>query len=150
MARIEEGAEVLVITAKGFGKRTSCDEYREQSRNGKGVRAMAVTDKTGPLAAQLLVHPDEDILVITDDGTIIRARVADIRLSGRNTQGVRIMRIAEGSEVVAVARTEAEEEEEAEEAALDTAEEFVEEPTEDPSLDMNIADGEAEEPKDEI
>ena len=150
MARIEEGAEVLVITAKGFGKRTSCDEYREQSRNGKGVRAMAVTDKTGPLAAQLLVHPDEDILVITDDGTIIRARVADIRLSGRNTQGVRIMRIAEGSEVVAVARTEAEEEEEAEEAALDTAEEFVEEPTEDGSLDMNIADGEAEEPKDEI
>lgn len=96
------------------------------------------------------MHPDEDILVITDDGTIIRARVADIRLSGRNTQGVRIMRIAEGSEVVAVARTEAEEEEEAEEAALDTAEEFVEEPTEDPSLDMNIADGEAEEPKDEI
>ena len=80
----------------------------------------------------------------------VSARVADIRLSGRNTQGVRIMRIAEGSEVVAVARTEAEEEEEAEEAALDTTEEFVEEPTEDPSLDMNIADGEAEEPKDEI
>ena len=150
MARIEEGAEVLVITAKGFGKRTSCDEYREQSRNGKGIRAMAVTEKTGPLAAQLLVQPDEDILVITDDGTIIRARVADIRLSGRNTQGVRIMRIAEGSEVVAVARTEAEEEAEWEETTLDTAEEFVEEPTEDPSLDMNIADGEAEEPKDEI
>ena len=150
MARIEEGAEVLVITAKGFGKRTSCDEYREQSRNGKGIRAMAVTEKTGPLAAQLLVQPDEDILVITDDGTIIRARVADIRLSGRNTQGVRIMRIAEGSEVVAVARTEAEEEAEWEETALDTAEEFVEEPIEDPSLDMNIADGEAEEPKDEI
>ena len=97
------------------------------------------------------MHPDEDILVITDDGTDhSRTAVADIRLSGRNTQGVRIMRIAEGSEVVAVARAEAEEEEEAEEAALDTTEEFVEEPTEDPSLDMNIADGEAEEPKDEI
>ena len=111
MARIEERSQVLVITAKGYGKRTPCGEYREQGRNGKGIRAMMVTDKTGPLAAQLLVQPEEDILLITGDGTIIRARVADIRLSGRNTQGVRIMRIAEGSEVVAVARSEAEEEE---------------------------------------
>ena len=109
MARIEENSQVLVITAKGYGKRTPCSEYREQARNGKGIRAMMVTDKTGPLAAQLLVQPEEDILLITGDGTIIRARVADIRLSGRNTQGVRIMRIAEGSEVVAVARSEAEE-----------------------------------------
>ena len=109
MARIEENSQVLVITAKGYGKRTPCSEYREQARNGKGIRAMMVTDKTGPLAAQLLVQPEEDILLITGDGTIIRARVSDIRLSGRNTQGVRIMRIAEGSEVVAVARSEAEE-----------------------------------------
>ena len=151
MARIEEGAEVLVITAKGFGKRTSCDEYREQSRNGKGIRAMAVTEKTGPLAAQLLVQPDEDILVITDDGTIIRARVADIRLSGRNTQGVRIMRIAEGSEVVAVARTEAEEEAEWEETAqTDAAEEFVAEPSENASLDMDLPEEGTPEPQDEI
>ena len=151
MARIEEGAEVLVITAKGFGKRTSCDEYREQSRNGKGIRAMAVTEKTGPLAAQLLVQPNEDILVITDDGTIIRARVADIRLSGRNTQGVRIMRIAEGSEVVAVARTEAEEEAEWEETAqTDAAEEFVAEPAENASLDMDLPEEGTPEPQDEI
>lgn len=151
MARIEEGAEVLVITAKGFGKRTSCDEYREQSRNGKGIRAMAVTEKTGPLAAQLLVQPNEDILVITDDGTIIRARVADIRLSGRNTQGVRIMRIAEGSEVVAVARTEAEEEAEWEETAqTDAAEEFVAEPSENVSLDMDLPEEGTPEPQDEI
>ncbi len=151
MARIEEGAEVLVITAKGFGKRTSCDEYREQSRNGKGIRAMAVTEKTGPLAAQLLVQPNEDILVITDDGTIIRARVADIRLSGRNTQGVRIMRIAEGSEVVAVARTEAEEEAEWEETAqTDAAEEFVAEPSENASLDMDLPEEGTPEPQDEI
>ena len=151
MARIEEGAEVLVITAKGFGKRTSCDEYREQSRNGKGIRAMAVTEKTGPLAAQLLVQPNEDILVITDDGTIIRARVADIRLSGRNTQGVRIMRIAEGSEVVAVARTEAEEEAEWEETAqTDAAEEFVTEPSENASLDMDLPEEGTPEPQDEI
>ena len=122
MARIEEGAEVLVITAKGYGKRTPCSEYREQARNGKGIRAMMVTDKTGPLAAQLLVQPEEDILLITGDGTIIRARVSDIRLSGRNTQGVRIMRIAEGSEVVAVARSEAEEDDLPEESDASVSE----------------------------
>ena len=122
MARIEENSQVLVITAKGYGKRTPCSEYREQARNGKGIRAMMVTDKTGPLAAQLLVQPEEDILLITGDGTIIRARVADIRLSGRNTQGVRIMRIAEGSEVVAVARSEAEEDDLPEESDASVSE----------------------------
>ena len=122
MARIEENSQVLVITAKGYGKRTPCSEYREQARNGKGIRAMMVTDKTGPLAAQLLVQPEEDILLITGDGTIIRARVSDIRLSGRNTQGVRIMRIAEGSEVVAVARSEAEEDDLPEESDASVSE----------------------------
>mgnify|MGYP001625101823 FL=1 len=141
MARIEENSQVLVITAKGYGKRTPCSEYREQARNGKGIRAMMVTDKTGPLAAQLLVQPEEDILLITGDGTIIRARVADIRLSGRNTQGVRIMRIAEGSEVVAVARSEAEEDDLPEEsdASVSDAPQAEEAPAEAASdLDMDI------------
>ncbi len=112
MAVIEDGAQVLGITANGFGKRTEVDEYREQGRNGKGIIAMNLTDKTGPLAAQLLVQPGEDILLITDDGTIIRTSVDDIRVCGRNTQGVRLMRVADGSQVVGVARAEAEEEEE--------------------------------------
>ncbi len=112
MAVIEDGAQVLGITANGYGKRTEVDEYREQGRNGKGIIAMNLTDKTGPLAAQLLVQPEEDILLITDDGTIIRTSVADIRVCGRNTQGVRLMRVAEGSQVVGVARAEAEEEDE--------------------------------------
>jgi DNA gyrase subunit A len=111
MAVIEDNAQVLGITANGYGKRTEVDEYREQGRNGKGIIAMNLTDKTGPLAAQLLVQPEEDILLITDDGTIIRTSVADIRVCGRNTQGVRLMRVAEGSQVVGVARAEAEEEE---------------------------------------
>jgi DNA gyrase subunit A len=72
---------------------------------------MNLTDKTGPLAAQLLVQPEEDIQLITDDGTIIRTSVNEIRVCGRNTQGVRLMRVAEGSQVVGVARAEAEEEE---------------------------------------
>ena len=110
MAPIEEGATVLAITEGGYGKRTSPDEYREQGRNGKGIRAINLTDKTGDLAALLLVHEDEDILLITDDGTIIRTPAADVRLCGRNTQGVRVMKLQEGSRVIGVARAEKEEE----------------------------------------
>ena len=152
MARIEENSQVLVITAKGYGKRTPCSEYREQARNGKGIRAMMVTDKTGPLAAQLLVQPEEDILLITGDGTIIRARVADIRLSGRNTQGVRIMRIAEGSEVVAVARSEAEEDDLPEEsdASVSEAPQAEEAPADAASdLDMDIPEA-TDTPEDDL
>ena len=110
MAPIEEGATVLAITEGGYGKRTSPDEYREQGRNGKGIRAINLTDKTGDLAALLLVHEEEDILLITDDGTIIRTPAADVRLCGRNTQGVRVMKLQEGSKVIGVARAEKEEE----------------------------------------
>ncbi|MBR6668727.1 MAG: DNA gyrase subunit A, partial [Clostridia bacterium] len=84
--------------------------YREQGRNGKGIRAINLTEKTGDLAALLLVHEEEDILLITDDGTIIRTPAADVRLCGRNTQGVRVMRLAEDSKVIGVARAEKEEE----------------------------------------
>ena len=111
IAVIEPDTTILAVTSLGFGKRTDPDEYREQGRNGKGIRAMNLTEKTGDLAALLFVHEEEDILLITDDGTIIRARAADVRLCGRNTQGVRIMKLAEGSQVVAVCRAESEEEE---------------------------------------
>lgn len=129
MAVIEEGTHVLTITEGGYGKRTDPDEYREQGRGGKGIRAMNLTDKTGDLAALLVVQPEEDILLITDDGTIIRARAEDVRLCGRYTQGVRIMKLAEGSRVVGVARADAEEDEE---EALD--------PAEADSLDMDLGD----------
>ena len=111
IAAVEPETTVLAITTKGYGKRTDPEEYREQGRGGSGVKAMQLTDKTGDLAAMLFVHEDEDILLITDDGTIIRARAADVRLCGRATQGVRIMRLAEGSTVVGVCRAEKEEEE---------------------------------------
>ena len=138
MAPIEEGATVLAITEGGYGKRTSPDEYREQGRNGKGIRAINLTDKTGDLAALLLVHEEEDILLITDDGTIIRTPAADVRLCGRNTQGVRVMKLQEGSKVIGVARAEKEEEAEAAEivedmngeASVETVEEITPETTE--------------------
>ena len=111
MSIIDEGQQVLGITTGGYGKRTDPAQYREQGRNGMGITAMNLTDKTGLLAAQLMVRDDEDILLITDDGVIIRMAVADVRQSGRSTQGVRLMRIAEGAQIVAVARAEQEEDE---------------------------------------
>ena len=110
MMPIEEDADVLSITSLGYGKRTDPDEYREQGRNGKGILAAKLTDKTGDLTALLMVQPDEDILLITDDGTIIRNRVEDIRICGRNTQGVRLMKLQEGSRIISVARADKEEE----------------------------------------
>ena len=77
-AVLEEDAQVLSITENGYGKRTQLDEYRVQSRGGKGVKAMNLTDKTGPLARQLLVHEEEDVLILTDDGIIIRTPVSSI------------------------------------------------------------------------
>lgn len=123
MAIIEPDSEVLAITSGGYGKRTTPDEYREQGRGGKGVRAMNLTEKTGDMAALLLVHEDEDILLITDDGTIIRSHVTDVRLTGRYTQGVRMMKLDEGRSVIGVARAEKESEDAKEPAAEETVKE---------------------------
>ena len=103
---------MLAITELGYGKRTAIDEYRVQSRAGKGILAMRLTDKTGYLAGQMLVTEGEDILVITDDGTIIRTPVDAIPILGRATQGVRVMRVNDGSRIASFERAEAEDEEE--------------------------------------
>ena len=147
MAIIEENSLVMNITENGYGKRTDPEEYRETARNGKGVKAMNLTEKTGYLVAQLTVREEEDLLIITDDGTIIRTPVSDIRVAGRATQGVRLMRIAEGSRVVGVARAEAEPEEEEETPAFPAAEG----PEGEGSLDMDLGnEGEPPEDPDEI
>ena len=149
MCPLNAGSEVLAITTLGYGKRTSPDEYREQGRNGKGIRAMNLTDKTGDLAALLLVNPEDDLLLITDDGTIIRTAVEDIRFCGRNTQGVRVMKLAEGSQVIGVAR--ADKEEETDENTVDEDEERTRAMQEaaSASLDMDLGSEEApsEEPE---
>ncbi len=119
MSPIREGQQVLAITTNGYGKRTDPEEYREQGRAGMGIRAMALTEKTGELAAQLGVNDDEDILLITDEGVVIRMAVSDIRESGRSTQGVRLMRIGENAKIVCVARAEKEEAEETDEAVFE-------------------------------
>ena len=125
MAATEEGAQVLSLTELGYGKRTAIEEYRPQTRGGKGIKAMNLTAKTGALTSQLLVKDDEDILLITDDGTVIRMAVKDIRESSRATQGVRLMRIAEGAKIVSVARAEQEQEEMAEEVLVEAEDPFA-------------------------
>ena len=112
MCPVFEGMKVLSITENGYGKLTEIEEYRVQSRGGKGIKAMNLTAKTGRLTCQLLADEAEDILLITDDGTIIRTPVSSISTLGRATQGVRLMRVAEDSKVISVARAEAEEDEE--------------------------------------
>ncbi|MBQ7826476.1 MAG: DNA gyrase subunit A, partial [Clostridia bacterium] len=100
LAKVEEGKQVLAITQNGYGKRTEIDEFRTQSRGGKGILAMRLTEKTGLMAAQMLVSEDEDIMIITDDGTIIRMPVSGISVIGRVSQGVRVMRVPDESRIV--------------------------------------------------
>ena len=102
------GEAVLTITEKGYGKRTLLSEYSIHGRGGIGIKNYQVTDKTGGIADVKMVNPGEDILVISDDGTIIRMAVDHISVLGRSTQGVRIMRLADGSRVISIERTERE------------------------------------------
>ncbi len=122
MSVIGDGQKVLTITENGYGKLTDPDAYRQQGRNGMGIKAMTLSDKTGLMVAQLTVREDEDILLMTDDGTIIRMAVADIRETGRSAQGVRLMRVNGEAKIVAVARAE---QEEMEEAAAESTEAVV-------------------------
>ena len=105
---VDDTKTVLAITENGYGKRTSLDEFRVQSRAGKGIKAMKLNEKTGNLVAQLLVSEDEDIMLITVDGTIIRIPVASISIQGRATQGVRLMKVGDSriSRVAPVAKEE--------------------------------------------
>ena len=112
-ARAREGGMVLAVTENGYGKRTPIDEYlrgdEPQHRGGMGLKGYNVTEKTGPIADIKVVDDDDDLLVISDDGTIIRMAVDTISVYSRAAQGVRIMRVAEGSRVISIARTEKEE-----------------------------------------
>ncbi len=100
---IDEGKSILVITQKGFGKRTPSEEYRSQSRGGKGVLNTRVTDKNGEVVGFRQVADEEEILMITDRGRLIRTPVAPIRQIGRVTQGVKLIDLDEGEQVVDVA-----------------------------------------------
>jgi DNA gyrase subunit A len=105
------GFDVLTVSEGGFGKRTAMDEYRLQSRGGKGIITMKTTDKTGRVIGVQQVTEEDQLMLITNIGKIIRLRIKDIRVIGRNTQGVRLIEIEEGERVVSLARLAEKEEE---------------------------------------
>jgi len=95
---------LLSVTEHGYGKRTAVEEYRSQSRGGKGVIALKVTEKTGRVVGVSQVAESDEVMLVTDGGKIIRLGMGDLRVIGRNTQGVRLIGLAEKERVVSIAR----------------------------------------------
>ena len=118
---VYENAQLLSITESGFGKRTAFTEYPEQNRGGMGVKNYNCTEKTGKVAAVMGVLEDVDIMIIADDGTMIRTPVSNISLYGRTTMGVKVMRLSENAKVTSIARAEKEESEEVSEETVEEA-----------------------------
>ncbi|MGT2926279.1 DNA gyrase subunit A [Streptococcus cuniculipharyngis] len=108
-ARIHDEQEVLILTEKGYGKRTSAKEYPRKNRGGKGIKTANITAKNGGLAGLMTVDGQEDIMVITDTGVIIRTSVADISQTSRSTQGVKVMRLDDQAKIMTFTLVEAEE-----------------------------------------
>jgi DNA gyrase subunit A len=108
------GYDILTVADQGFGKRTKVDEYRLQSRGGKGIITMKTTEKTGRVVGVQQVTEDDQLMLVTNGGKIIRLRIKDIRVIGRNTQGVRLIDLDEGERVVSLARLAEKEEDEEE------------------------------------
>ncbi len=121
-----EGTELLTVTENGYGKRTDIEEYRVQSRAGVGIKNYKCSDVTGNVVGLRTVSDDEDILLITSEGIIIRIAANGISSIGRSTKGVRLMRLKEGVNVVSIAVTEHEEQEETEEENTEIKEEISE------------------------
>jgi len=109
---ITDQDEVLIITEKGYGKRTVATEYPTKGRAGKGMKTANITEKNGPLAGLLTVKGDEDLMVITDTGVMIRTNVANISQTGRSTMGVKVMRLDENAKIVTFTSVAAAEKEE--------------------------------------
>lgn len=108
--RARPGAQVLTVTENGYGKRTGVEEYTVHHRGGGGIMLHNLTEKTGPVAGLSIVDTDNDVMIITDDGVIIRTPVEEIRTCGRGSQGVIVMRTGEDVKVISIARTDREEE----------------------------------------
>ena len=119
-----DGDEIVIVTDKGYGKRTNVDAFRVQVRGGKGVKALNLTAKNGKLAAILTVRGDEDLMVVTDKGMIIRTHLDQILTIGRDTQGVRVILLNEGQKVSNIAIVPRQEEIDEESDELDFDDEY--------------------------
>lgn len=111
MEILEEDSHVLIVTENGYGKRTPASEYRVQSRGGKGLKTCKITDSNGPLVTVKATKGEEDLMIITASGVLIRMDINDISTTGRVTQGVRLIRMSDQEHVATVALVEKNEEE---------------------------------------
>ncbi|WHX49145.1 DNA gyrase subunit A [Paenibacillus woosongensis] len=114
--------DILIVTTKGYGKRTPVSEYRIQSRGGKGIKTINVTEKNGPVVGLKVVKNDEDLMIITSSGTLIRTSMEGISTMGRNTQGVKLINIREDDAVATVCRSDKSEEQDSHENDEDSLE----------------------------
>lgn len=118
---------ILVVSEKGYGKRTDVEDYRKTNRGGKGVKTLNITDKTGNLIAIKIVNDEDDLMIINKSGVVIRTAVSELRVMGRATQGVRLINLKNNDEIAAVAKVEIEEDDEIEEETdLNDTEEVTE------------------------
>ncbi len=130
MERVEEDSNLLVVSEFGYGKQTPIEEYRIQTRGGKGIKTYNITDKTGVLIGAQIVHPGDEIMIINNIGVLIRLSVDDISTMGRSTSGVTLMRTKDDSMLVSIAKvhdTDDEDELEGEDLASDNPEDSAEE-----------------------
>jgi len=146
---VDEEKYILTVTENGMGKRTPFSDFREMKhRGGRGVTCHNISEKTGKLAAIITVSEDDDLMLITNDGTIIRTSVSGINVYSRTASGVIIMRLSEGAMINNVARLEKEEEIEAESAACEN--EIATSPSEEKApLEVAEEDGSSDEASDE-
>ena len=107
----DEDTTVLVVSEKGYGKRSSLDDYRVTNRGGKGVKTLNITDKTGSLVAIKGVTDNDDLMIINKSGIVIRIGVETLRVMGRATQGVRLITLKETDDIASIAKVQREEEE---------------------------------------
>ena len=109
---------ILVVSEKGYGKRSEVEEYRKTNRGAKGVKTINITEKTGNLIAVKIVQDDDDLMIINKSGVIIRMNVDELRIMGRATQGVRLIRLDDDDAIASVAKVEVDDEEQAARATL--------------------------------
>jgi DNA gyrase subunit A len=130
MEVLEEKTDILIVTRNGYGKRTPAAEYRIQGRGGKGIKTCHITDKNGDLVAMKAVTGEEDLMLITTGGVLIRIAVDGISSMGRNTIGVKLITIKENDEFVATVAKVEKEEDEDEEASEESGEKMNDEAVE--------------------
>ena len=142
-AREQADTNLLIITSEGYGKQSELDQYPVKGRGGLGVRGIRVNEKKGEVVAAFMVAEGEDIILIGDDGTIIRTAVDDISTQGRDASGVRVMNVNDGHRVAAVARVLASDEEHEDDGGGDAAE--ATQQTDPEAIEHTEASGEGEE-----